>query len=120
MLHKIIRYNFYLVIVIINFSISTHAQNRAFKNIGVNDGLPSATVYDIIQDSRGFLWIGTDNGLAIYDGSKCETYTIKNGIVGNIVRKIFEDKNGNVWIGTNGGLSIYDGYHFTNLTKKNG
>jgi ligand-binding sensor domain-containing protein/serine phosphatase RsbU (regulator of sigma subunit) len=120
MLHKIIRYNFFLVIVIINFSISTHAQNRAFKNIGVNDGLPSATVYDIIQDSRGFLWIGTDNGLAIYDGNKFETYTIKNGIAGNIVRKIFEDKNGNIWIGTNGGLSIYDGYHFTNLTKKNG
>ena len=120
MLHKIVRYNFYLEIVFIIFSIPTEAQNRAFKNIGIKDGLPSATIYDLTQDNRGYIWIGTDNGLTVYDGSKCETYTIKNGIAGNIVRKIFQDKNGNIWIGTNSGLSVYDGYHFTNLTQKNG
>ena len=96
------------------------AQNKAFKNIGTQDGLPSATIYEIIQDKRGYIWLGTDNGLAIYDGSKFETFTKKNGIAGNIIRSVFEDKSGKIWIGTNEGISVYDGYRFTNLTKKDG
>jgi ligand-binding sensor domain-containing protein/serine phosphatase RsbU (regulator of sigma subunit) len=96
------------------------AQNKAFKNIGTQDGLPSATIYEIIQDKRGYIWLGTDNGLAIFDGSKFETFTKKKGIAGNIIRTIFEDKSGLIWIGTNEGISIYDGYRFTNLTKKDG
>jgi ligand-binding sensor domain-containing protein/serine phosphatase RsbU (regulator of sigma subunit) len=113
----------FICVAILFFSVISSigvAQNRAFKNINTQDGLPSATIYEIIQDKRGYIWLGTDNGLAIYDGSKFETYTKKNGIAGNIIRSVFEDKSGKIWIGTNEGISVYDGYRFTNLTKKDG
>lgn len=119
MIRYSISYTCNLIIVFLIAVVSCFGQNRAFNNLDTKDGLPSATIYDITQDSRGYIWIGTDNGVSVYDGNKFETYTIKNGIAGNHVRKIFEDKNGNIWIGSIGGLTIYDGIGFTNLTEKN-
>jgi ligand-binding sensor domain-containing protein len=46
------------------------AQNSAYswRNYSTNDGLPSPEVYTVIQDSKGYLWFGTDNGVSRFDG----------------------------------------------------
>ena len=71
----------------------------------VNDGLPSSTCYDVIQDDRGFLWIATEGGLTKYDGYNFKTFTTSNGLVDNEVIKMEIDASGRIWLNTNRELS---------------
>ncbi|MCB2011539.1 MAG: hypothetical protein KDF64_13240, partial [Geminicoccaceae bacterium] len=76
------------------------------------DGLPSGVVYDIFEDSRGWVWVGTDGGLARFDGRRFQTYLPGNrpGDLGtNFINKIIEDAQGRIWVsGWGGGLHLYD------------
>lgn len=77
----------------------------------VADGLSQTTINVIFQDSRGFLWIGTQGGLNRYDGYTFKIYNSKgykdNAISSNFITCITEDKSGNLWIGTKNGLNKY-------------
>jgi ligand-binding sensor domain-containing protein/serine phosphatase RsbU (regulator of sigma subunit) len=102
-----------LVVLFILFSVFVNAQINNFKSYSVDKGLPQGTVYSIMQDSRGYLWAGTDGGgVAKFDGHTFEVYDSKNGLSGNIVRAILEDHSGNIWFGTDMGLVLYDGHKF--------
>lgn len=86
-----------------------------FTRISREQGLSENNVTAILQDKKGFLWIGTANGLNRYDG-----YTFTNfhhdpadphSISSNIIRTIYEDHSGFLWIGTANGLNKFN--HFT-------
>ena len=98
------------------------AQHYNFKQYSVEEGLPRSGIYCLLQDSRGFLWTGTEGGgLSRFDGREFVTFTIGNGLPDNTIRSLFEDKAGNLWIGTNGhGLCRYDGLNFKTFTTDNG
>lgn len=86
------------------------AQNLHFQEYSLFDGLPSSKVYSMHQDSKGFLWLGTDGGgLVRTDGNHFEVYNTRNGLSGNMVRAILEDSKGGVWIGTSNGLDFFNG-----------
>ena len=79
------------------------------------DGLADNNVYKVIKDRRGYLWIGTSNGLCRFDGKDFEIfrYDPKNqeSVAANEVVRLLETSDGKIWAGTDGGgLSIYD-YH---------
>ena len=70
-----------------------------FRHLTVeNDGLSESTVYDVFQDSRGYMWISTDNGLNKYDGYSMESYQYMHydtlSISSGAPRFISEDKKG--------------------------
>lgn len=89
------------------------SQHYSFETYTVSDGLAQSTVYCITQDSRGYLWLGTDGGgLCRFDGMNFQTFSTAEGLPGNIVRSLMEDSRGRLWIGTNNGLCIYDGLEF--------
>ncbi|WP_430934621.1 hybrid sensor histidine kinase/response regulator transcription factor [Saccharicrinis sp. 156] len=75
-----------------------------FRHLTTLEGLSQNDVNCIFQDSRGFIWIGTNDGLNRYDGYQFKIYRKqprqKNGLVGNIIQSITEDNEGNLWIGT--------------------
>lgn len=81
------------------------------ESYSVVNGLSQTTINAIYQDSRGFLWIGTQGGLNRYDGYKFKTYSPqvqrKGAISSNFITCITEDKHGNVWVGTKNGLNKY-------------
>jgi len=83
-----------------------------FDRITVEDGLSQNAVLTILQDQKGFMWFGTEDGLNKFDGYQFSIY--KNDpedpttIIDNLVSKLYEDKNGNLWIGTRSGLDRYD------------
>lgn len=80
-----------------------------FKRYGSTDGLPDNRVRSFFQDRKGFLWIGTMNGLAQYDGYRFRKfYKNKDAIAGNWIYDICEDSQGRLWIGTREGLSRFD------------
>jgi signal transduction histidine kinase/ligand-binding sensor domain-containing protein len=81
------------------------AQLLPFRYYSMKNGLPSNQVTCILQDSKGFLWIGTSEGLSIYDGDSFSTYSPQNGLSFGFVTDIIEDRGapGTMWIATNGG-----------------
>ncbi|ASU36377.1 hybrid sensor histidine kinase/response regulator [Mucilaginibacter xinganensis] len=91
-----------------------YAQNESlkFEHMGSREGLSQINVNCIRQDSRGFMWIGTRNGLNRYDGYKFITFRNNsrdtNSISNNMITDLVEDHNGNIWLATQGGLNMYD------------
>jgi ligand-binding sensor domain-containing protein/serine phosphatase RsbU (regulator of sigma subunit) len=88
-------------------------KNLKFDHFGVNEGLSQSTVDCIMQDSRGFIWIGTRDGLNRYDGYTFTVYKNiprdSNSLSNNYIKDLVEDKEGNLWIATwGGGLDKFD------------
>jgi ligand-binding sensor domain-containing protein len=104
----------FIQIIMVLFPISGNSQNIfRFEHIGTEEGLSQNTAFNILFDSKGFMWIGTYNGLNRYDGYEFKIYRSSsengNNFTNNRVTKLWEDKRGFVW------LETYDGYyHFFN------
>ncbi|MDO6519368.1 hybrid sensor histidine kinase/response regulator transcription factor [Zobellia uliginosa] len=96
-----------------SFSQKTEGESAIQKGLAFNrffakDGLPDNRVRSIYQDKKGFIWIGTMNGLCRYDGYNFKQFSKNvqgNGIAGNWVYAIAEDEEENIWIGSTEGLS---------------
>ena len=90
-----------------------HAWQKSirFDRITVEQGLPDNYVRSIVQDSRGFMWFGTANGLAKYDGYRFTVYQHDiddpNSISSNQILYVFVDRQGTLWIGTDAGLNRF-------------
>ena len=119
MVYKFKRLIFILFMIIITnkslVSADSNISNNGginFKRITIEDGLSQTTVEYIYQDSDGYMWFGTDDGLNKYDGINFEVYKYKgedeNSISGNIIVAIIEDNDGYLWIGTTTGLNKLD------------
>src|SRR5512133_2452295 len=96
----------------INFNFAPGSIVR-FEHLSIEDGLSQNAGLDIFQDSRGYLWIGTQDGLNRYDGYSFKIYKHDpddpTSISHNSILKITEDQKGDLWIGTwGGGLNRYD------------
>ncbi|WP_066631388.1 hybrid sensor histidine kinase/response regulator transcription factor [Labilibacter marinus] len=95
------------------FCYSIVVSASEFRLLSTLEGLSQNDVNCIFQDSKGFIWIGTNDGLNRYDGYEFKTFRREpreeNGIAGNIIQAITEDSNGDIWIGTNdNGVSKFD------------
>lgn len=88
------------------------AQNAVhyyFRTMDIRNGLSQNTVYQILQDRKGFMWFGTKDGLNRYDGLSFRVYKKENSDLGrNFITALYEDAEGNIWIGTDGGVFIYN------------
>lgn len=87
--------------------------NAQFDHLSVQEGLSQVTVEAILQDSKGFIWIGTADGLNKYDGYKFTVYkhdVEKPFSIGaNSIQVLYEDSDGMIWVGTDGGgLNKFD------------
>lgn len=86
--------------------------NFKFEYLDTVDGLSSSTCLTIFQDSEGYLWFGTIDGLNKYNGYEFEVYkSVLNdstSISNNRINAIEEDNKGNLWIGTNNGLNFFN------------
>jgi ligand-binding sensor domain-containing protein len=71
-----------------------------------NQGLASNYVNAIFEDSKGNVWIGTPQGLSVYNGSAFTNYTTSDGLLDNNIYAIAEDKDGAIWVGTGNGLNV--------------
>ncbi|MBV8203104.1 MAG: hypothetical protein JOZ15_21015 [Acidobacteria bacterium] len=74
----------------------------------VDDGLAGDEINAVLQDSRGFLWIGTDSGLSRFDGTRFAGYDPRQGLPSPNVTTLLEDPSGGLLVGTTGGLARLD------------
>ncbi len=87
----------------------------------MDDGLPSNTVYDMAMDGSGTLWIATNRGLAVINGSNTTTFTENDGLPHNNCWQVVVDNSNVVWVGTfGGGLTYYNGKAFGTINQDNG
>ncbi|MGZ3833734.1 MAG: two-component regulator propeller domain-containing protein [Mucilaginibacter sp.] len=103
-----------IIIALLSAPFIAFSQNQSlkFEHFGTREGLSQINVNCIIQDSRGFMWIGSRNGLNRYDGYKFVTYRhdSKNdsSLSNNMITDLVEDRDGNIWIATQSGLNKYE------------
>lgn len=92
------------------------------KTWDTDDGLPNNHITALLQTSDGYLWIGTGDGLARFDGVKFEVFNTDNTAVipDNRVTVFLETNDKTLWIGTRGGLVILKNGEFHTVTKKKG
>ncbi|MBA2612749.1 MAG: histidine kinase [Bacteroidetes bacterium] len=103
----------YLFIVLILKGVFLFAQQYNFHNYSVKDGVAQSQVYALLQDSRGYLWMGTQGGgITSFDGINFKTYTVKDGLTNNYISCVKEDAKHNLWIGTMNGVCMYNGLEF--------
>lgn len=74
----------------------------------VADGLARDSVRCVVEDSRGFLWFCTDEGLSRFDGTEFRNYGERDGLSGHAVRTLLEEGEGRYWVGTGTGLFRFD------------
>ena len=101
----------YLVFLLL-VSVFLNAQTIQTSTFSVEDGLSQSNINCILQDSRDFLWVATQDGLNRYDGYDFKTYkhdpANRNSISNNFINHLIEDKRGNLWIATNKGLNKFN------------
>ena len=110
---KLLKYCFTVILLAVTTCLFAQNQQLHFDHLGTAEGLSELNPNCILQDSRGFIWIGTADGLNRYDGYKFKIFRndIKDNttIGNNYVQDIIEDKSGNIWVATvGGGLDKFD------------
>ena len=100
---------FLLTILLLFSFLHTAAQNPqpAFRNYTTDHGLASPEVYIAMQDSEGYMWFGTDNGVSRFDGYTFRNYGPADGLNNNVVFDLQEDKHGRIWMMTQSGNVYY-------------
>ncbi|MBL4625101.1 MAG: hypothetical protein JKY42_08185, partial [Flavobacteriales bacterium] len=96
-------------------------QTYNFTHYSVEDGLAQNQILSLYQDSKGYIWFGTNlGGVSVFDGNKFETINETNGLPSNVVFSVIEDDKHRMLFATNGGLGILDGEEFRNYDKEDG
>jgi len=98
-----------------NTGLGTRERHDLSISVGANESYNPSYVFAVIADDRDRIWAGTwGGGVSVYDGDSWTSYTVQDGLAGNIVYSILQDREGVYWFGTNGGLSRFDGSNWVN------
>lgn len=93
-------------------TVNSFAQEKRFGSITTADGLPQNSVDVIVEDSTGFIWIGTQDGLARYDGYRMLVYRnqpkTESSLSDNFITSMLVDAENGLWVGTRNGVNYFD------------
>ncbi|GAB3559788.1 hybrid sensor histidine kinase/response regulator transcription factor [Spirosoma fluminis] len=104
---------YFLSLLFLLLSTSLLAQPKGWRELTISDGLSQGMIYDLKQDSKGFIWVATKDGLNRYDGHNFAIFTHdpynKYSISDDACSALLIDRRGRLWVGTlNQGLNLYD------------
>jgi len=100
------------------------AQSPVFRHYSTDQGLSSLETYHVFQDSKGYIWISTTNGVTRFDGYTFQNFEEQDGLVDNVIFETIEDYKGRIWfVGYNCMLSYYENgrikpYKYNNIIEK--
>ncbi len=101
-----------LTLTLATAELSLHAQTYPYREYTSDDGLPQTQSTSVVQDSRGYIWIPTRNGLARFNGYSFNSYLRKDGLPSNLIYNVFEDRSGTIWAITVNGVARFNGVKF--------
>ncbi len=91
---------------------SLFAQQYSLRQYTVVDGLPQSQINTLVEDNYGYLWIGTNGGLARFDGKDFKIYNTLDGLLSNSITSLTIDSHENLWIVHPRGITRFDGVTF--------
>lgn len=100
-----------LVLLLFLFALNSNAQSYSFRHFQVENGLSHNMVFCSMQDSAGFVWFGTKDGLNRFDGYRFKHYNVQNkgnSIMPAIVNCLQVDKQNTLWVGTQRGIYTFN------------
>ena len=103
-------------------SFSSNAQSFFHTNYGIDQGLPSSQVYDVVQDQQGYIWIATDAGVSRFDGAKMVSFKQADGLSDNAIVQMHVASDGAIWfLGFNKTFTLYKDsfFHYAHNQKLN-
>jgi len=110
-----LRYAWFVLLTVVFMSTSVNGNTYvpSVKQLSVKEGLSNSRVTTVFQDSKGFIWIGTQDGLNRYDGYEFREYKHNPSdsltIPGNFINCLAETPDGNLWIGTeDNGIAVWN------------
>ena len=77
--------------------IVTGQESFKYQHFTTDDGLPTNTIYQITEDNKGNIVVGTDNGLSVFNGNFFKNYNVKDGLINPYIVAVSRDENGTVW-----------------------
>lgn len=107
-------------LILIFSPIKLYSQNFAIRNYSLIDGLPESRVKTLCEDKFGYLWLGTQGGVARFDGFNFEVFSTQHGLLSNNINYIFSDNKEEIWVATRFGVALWQGNSFKVLTEKDG
>jgi signal transduction histidine kinase/ligand-binding sensor domain-containing protein/DNA-binding NarL/FixJ family response regulator len=111
-MHTLRRFLFAVLSVALGLPIPMAGQRYNFKFYGEEEGLKNLAVQVVLQDRAGFLWVGTQNGLFRYDGSRFTSFGRAEGLPPGRIDSLHEAVDGTLWVGTDFGLAWRKGERF--------
>ncbi len=115
-----IRINIFIYLLLL-VSFPLFGQIKIHKHITQEDGLVQGQVASMLQDSKGYIWFATYDGVSKWDGKYFENIQTHNGLLSSVVLDIKEGIDGKIYIACyQGGILIYDNGQLDTLNKKNG
>jgi ligand-binding sensor domain-containing protein len=103
---------FAVLLAALGLPIQLAGQRYNFKFYGEEEGLQNLVVQVVLQDRAGFLWVGTQNGLFRYDGSRFTSFGRADGLPPGRIDSLHEAVDGTLWVGTDFGLARRQGERF--------
>lgn len=108
---------FFITFLLIQSAL--YAQIPGLTQFTTNNGLPSNTIYDIVQDENGFIWFATDYGISKFDGLTFKNFTINDGLPDNEILLLFKDTKHRIWMfGFNGNIGFIQNGKFYNYANQ--
>ena len=96
-----------MYIILINYSFASNLE-KSFKILNTKNGLLSNSIYEVLQDKNGYIWLASNKGVSIFDGKHYKTITSSDGLPSNDIFSIFEDSKNRIWLlSGNGKISFY-------------
>ncbi|MDP2303931.1 MAG: two-component regulator propeller domain-containing protein [Ignavibacteria bacterium] len=110
--------NILLLTILFNISI-VYSQTPPYYHYTSSDGLASSTVFDMLQDNKGFMWFGTLNGLSRFDGKHFITFNENDGLNSAVITALLAGDNGDIFIGNyEKGINVLRNGKIKNFRRK--
>src|SRR5580704_11682557 len=94
-----------LIGILFGLPSALHAQRYSFKLYSDSQGLGNLATLCMLQDSSGYLWVGTQHGLYRYDGAHFMTFEMREGLPSERIESLHETGDHVLWVGTSAGLA---------------
>ncbi|MBM77020.1 MAG: hypothetical protein CL846_00915 [Crocinitomicaceae bacterium] len=118
--HKVyIALKYQQIIIAIFILFNSYSQHSNFKYFTTSpNGLSQSVVNDIMQDSKGYLWLSTNNGLNKFDGLNFKTFYSENGLKSEEINDVSERDSGEIWVATKKGLNLIENNNIVSVKNK--